>query len=227
MFQFSNFSKKSNFGKGTYILTIHLIFENNSLIFFKEFDQAKFNILFKELFENPQVYRINEKKYLDKISANNEEMMLSLIVVGDLLMLDSNFPSGSRVLGLKFLKSAMDIKNKKFSGFFQIHALDTFHQIALLSNNPRCFFNENPGSTPFFLILIDLFICLGSEDEKNGIFFVNMVLECLVNWAEWFRGDYKSHLEELKKHGVVFPTVWKHFLDFNFIRKLNSSNFLD
>ena len=119
----------------------------------KEFDQAKFNILIKELFENPQVYRINEKKYIDKISANNEEMMLSLIIAGDLLMLDSNFPSGQRVLGLKFLKTAMDIKNKKFSGFFQIHALDTFHQIALLSNNPKCFFNENPGSYLFLFFI--------------------------------------------------------------------------
>lgn len=52
-----------------------------------------------------------------------------------------------------------------------------------------------------------------------------MVLECLVNWAEWFRGDYKSHLDELKKHGVEFPTVWKHFLDFNFISKIKSANF--
>jgi len=61
-------------------------------------------------------------------------------------MLDSNFTSGQSVLALKFLKSAMDLKNKKFSKYFQIHALETFHQIALFFNDARIYFDENPSN---------------------------------------------------------------------------------
>jgi len=64
-----------------------------------------------------------------------------------------------------------------------------------------------------------IYVILGNEDEKNGVFFVNLVLECLVNWADWYQGEFRSYYEDLKKQGVIFPLVWNHFLDFAFISK--------
>lgn len=46
-----------------------------------------------------------------------------------------------------------------------------------------------------------------------------MVLECLVNWANWFQGDFKHCYEELLKHGVRFPENWNHFIDFTVLSK--------
>ncbi len=77
--------------------------------------------------------------------------MLNLIIACDLVIMDKNFTSTQRILALKFLKNAMDLRNQKFANYFQIHALDTFYQIALLSSADseqdigKHYFSENPG----------------------------------------------------------------------------------
>lgn len=124
----------------------------------KGFDQTIFNEIFKDLLETPNNYKINEKKYLDKINFN-EDLMLNIIITCDLVILDNSFNSSQRVLALKFLKNAMDLRNQRFVRFFQIHALETFYQIALFNGEANkenksgeLFFSETPGTD--FLIKI-------------------------------------------------------------------------
>ena len=100
---------------------------------------------------------------------SNEDLMLNLIITCDLVMLDSSFTSSQRVLALKFMKNAMDLRNQKFVKFFQIHALETFYQIALFNaevnkddKRGENFFSETPGKKKicFFLNLFIFFTYL-------------------------------------------------------------------
>ena len=150
-------------------------------------------------------------------------MMLNITIACDMVMLDTSFTPAQRILALKFLKKGMDLRNLKFVRFFQIHALDTFHQVALFSCEKsdqelgKYYFSEFPGKFTKYTQKNNI-LFKDSETQKNGIDFVTMVLECIVNWSIWYQGDFKRHYEDLLKNNVKFPTTWKYFMDFPALR---------
>ena len=94
------------------------------------------------------MFKLNEKKYIEKIQNNNEEFMSNVIIACDLLLLDDNYSIAQRVLALRFLKNSMDFRNNKYAYYFQNYALETFHYIALVYSDSDL--PENERGKNFF-----------------------------------------------------------------------------